>query len=482
MEHESLLRTMDGAIEARSEALATRLAELIGREARVGERENAALQRGDAHLLLDLVTALERRNGELRQANEKLVLATLAAEELREEAQRLNERQEEFLAMLAHELRNPLAPISAAVELIARQGNKAAPRSLEIIRRQVRHMVRLVDDLLDVSRVTHGKVVLQRRPMEVAGALRQAVETCNELITARRQRLTLTMPPPSPWVDADPVRLAQIFVNLLQNAAKYTQEGGEIDITLVAHDETAEVRIRDNGCGISAQALPHVFDLFTQDDRTLDRRQGGLGIGLTVVRRMVELHGGSVVAHSEGRQLGSEFVVSLPSIRSDGDAARLDSPTQTRDVAGTAGEADEADVVDSVAAVDATARPAASVLLVEDNLDTAQTLADLLRLSGHVVHHASDGASALEDFARLRPQVVLCDIGLPGMDGYDVAAAMRGLQHDPAPVLVALTGYGSRQDAERALTAGFDLHLAKPAEHGAVLRLVDAALHPRESP
>jgi len=450
---EATLRVMDQALQERVEALEARGAELLDREAKLGLREEQARLREDTMRLVDLAKAeLETQNGELRQANEKLVMATLVAQELREAAQLAHRRQEEFLAMLSHELRNPLAPIRNAVELLSRLNGKPVPSNvLGIVRRQVEHMVRLVDDLLDVSRVTQGKVTLQRRPTAVTEFVDQAVESCRALIAVRKQHLTLELPPVAIFVDGDPVRLAQIFNNLLQNAVKYTAEGGAIDIRAHSLGDRVEIQVRDDGMGISAEALPHVFDLFAQDERALDRAQGGLGIGLTVVQRMVELHGGAVFAHSDGRGMGSRFVVTLPCV--DG----MTKPDQTRAVAGLA--------------------PAlARVLLVEDNVDAAETLADLLRLSGHEVDIAFDGTSGLDLFESIKPQVVLCDIGLPGIDGYEVVRRMRKSRHDPRPALIAVTGYGSSQDATRALDAGFDHHVVKPIDPEAILRLIDSAL------
>ena len=414
------------------------------------DRKDAALLRENA---AEAQAKVEARNSELRQANEHLVIATLAAKELTEAADLAHRRQDEFLAMLAHELRNPLAPIRSAVALLARMNSTEPmlPLIREVIQRQVGHMARLLDDLLDVSRMTSGKVTLQRRPTAVGEFVDQAVETCRALIDARHQLLTLDMPATPPFVDGDPVRLAQIVGNLLHNAAKYTQEGGTIALSARRQGETVVIRVSDNGIGISAEALPHIFDLFTQDERSLSRSQGGLGIGLTVVRSMVELHAGTVEARSGGLGRGSVFIVTLPRLEHAVEAA-------------------------STFASAAPAPTRARILLIDDNVDAGVILAMLLRLSGHEVAVALDGPRALEAFAEVRPQIVLCDIGLPGMDGYAVAARMRERGPGSMPVMIALTGYGGLKDRERALAAGFDHHLVKPADPEALLRLIDSAM------
>ena len=442
--------------DAAEKAPAGREGAATGREDAALLRENAAgLREGVQSIVAAAQAEVEARNSELRQANEHLVIATLAAKELTEAADLAHRRQDEFLAMLAHELRNPLAPIRSAVALLARMNSTEPmlPLIREVIQRQVGHMARLLDDLLDVSRVTSGKVTLQRRRTAVGEFVDQAVETCRALIDARHQLLTLDMPATPPFVDGDPVRLAQIVGNLLHNAAKYTQEGGTIALSARRQGETVVIRVSDNGIGISAEAMPHIFDLFTQDERSLSRSQGGLGIGLTVVRSMVELHAGTVEARSGGLGQGSTFTVTLPRLEHAVEAASTfasaaPAPTPTR----------------------------ARILLIDDNVDAGVILAMLLRLSGHEVAVALDGPSALEAFADVRPQIVLCDIGLPGMDGYAVAARMRERGRGSMPVMIALTGYGGLKDRERALAAGFDHHLVKPADPEALLRLIDSAM------
>ena len=434
----------------------------------LGERETAVRQReqvasdwaGDAHVREeaqrvegDRSAALDTQNSELRDANEHLILATIEAQELREAAQTARRRQDEFLAMLAHELRNPLGPIRNAVEVLARLDGRPVPRPvLDIIRRQVQQMARLLDDLLDVSRVTQGKVTLQRRPTELSEFINQAVEATSALVKDRSQQLTLDLPAVPLHVNGDEVRLAQVFSNLLHNASKYTQVGGAITLRAERMGESVVIRVIDNGMGISAQALPHVFELFSQDERALSRNQGGLGIGLTVVRSMVELHQGSVEVFSDGSAQGSEFVVTLPRLDHRGEA----------EIAPRAGGL--------------LAPTPARILLIEDNVDAGESLAELLRLSGHEVAIALDGLAGLELFDRFNPHVVLCDIGLPGPDGYEVALRMRQRQPTLRPLMVALTGYGNENDRQRGVVAGYDHHVVKPANPELLLRIIDSAM------
>ena len=413
----------------------------------LGERASALEARASA------LDALQAHNDELLGVNERLVIATLAAQELRDEAQAAQRRQDEFLAMLAHELRNPLAPIRSAVELLDRLDGQPIPKKLlQVVRRQVEQMARLLDDLLDASRVTHGKVILRRRATAVTDFVQQAIETCADAVAVKHQRLRLDLQSAPLFIDGDPLRLTQIMSNLLQNAVKYTQDGGDIAISVRQQGNVAVIRVRDNGIGISPEALPIVFDLFAQDSRTLSRAQGGLGIGLTVVSRMVELHGGTVEALSGGRDQGSEFIVTLPCIE------RTPAPDP---------------VVEIVA--DPAPGPA-RILVVEDNVDAGDILVELLRMSGHDVTLARDGESGLEEFDRTRPQIVLCDIGLPGIDGYEVAARMRARGLVQRPSIIAVTGYGSEKASEKAVDAGFDEYMIKPVDPNALLRLVDATL------
>jgi diguanylate cyclase (GGDEF)-like protein len=441
---------------------------LYRQEDALGERETAVRQReqvasdwaGDAQVREEALrvegdrsAAVDTQNSELRDANEHLVLATIEAQELREAAQTARRRQDEFLAMLAHELRNPLGPIRNAVEVLARLDGRPVPQPvLDVIRRQVQQMARLLDDLLDVSRVTQGKVTLQRRPTELSEFINQAVEATSALVKERGQQLMLELPAVPLHVDGDEVRLAQVFSNLLHNASKYTQVGGAITLRAERKGESVVIRVIDNGMGISVQALPHVFELFSQDERALARNQGGLGIGLTVVRSMVELHQGSVEVFSDGSAQGSEFVVTLPRLEHRGEAEMEPS------------------------AVGLLAPTPARILLIEDNVDAGESLAELLRLSGHEVVIARDGLAGLALFDRFNPHVVLCDIGLPGPDGYEVALRMRERRPTLRPVMVALTGYGNENDRQRGVAAGFDHHVVKPANPELLLRIIDSAM------
>jgi len=450
------------SFEEREKALRQGEAVLCERMAALAKREAAAAAWVDSASARDeeqragaaAKTELDTQNNELRQANEQLILATLEAQELRDEAVAARRRQDEFLAMLAHELRNPLGPIRNSVEILVRlPETQPAPRPvLAIIRRQVEHMARLLDDLLDVSRLTQGQVVLQRGPTEVSEIIRHAVETTSESISGRHQDLQLELPVEPLYVDGDAVRLTQVLANLLQNASKYTHDGGVIRVRATAHRSSVAICVIDNGAGITANVLPHVFDLFVQDERTTARSHGGLGIGLTIVRRMVELHGGTVAARSDGPGQGSEFIVTLPRI-----------PPEK--------------VAESTPLVVAGLAPVSvRVLVIEDNVDAGQILAMLLRWSGHQVEVALDGRTGLEFFDQFLPEVVLCDIGLPDMDGYEVAIRMRERRPSRLPTMIALTGYGSSRDHERSIAAGFEHHLVKPVNPDALLRLIESAM------
>ncbi len=378
---------------------------------------------------------------------------------LQERAARLAEadrRKDEFLAMLAHELRNPLAPVRNALHILGLPGVEAAAaaQAREMVQRQVQNMVRLVDDLLDVSRITRGKIRLRAEPVDLAVVVGRAVESARPLIDANRHTLTVSLPDEPLPLTADPTRLEQVFANLLNNAAKYTERGGAIRLEAERQGGEVVVRVRDTGFGIPPQVLPHVFDLFTQADRTLDRAQGGLGIGLTLVKRLVEMHRGSVAAHSEGAGKGSEFVVRLPL------AARAVGREGSR------------------GREPAAAAPAGPghcrVLVVDDNKDAADSLAMLLRVWGHEVRTSHDGQSALKAARSYRPDIVLLDIGLPGLDGYEVAAELRKEFGEGEMLLVALTGYGQDEDRSRSARAGFNQHWVKPVDPEALQALLAA--------
>jgi len=454
-----ILDERESALERREHALRERETALHQREQVASEWAGGAQVREQAQSAgAERNAAVESQFDDLRQANEHLVLATLEAQELREAALVAGQRQDEFLAMLAHELRNPLGPIRNAVEVMARlDAAQPIPRPiLDIVRRQVQQMARLLDDLLDVSRITQGKVTLQRRPTDVSDFINQAVETSSGLFKERRQQFTLELPATPIYVDGDTDRLTQVFSNLLQNASKYTQVGGSITLRAQQMGESVVIHVIDNGVGISAKALPHVFELFTQDQRTIARSQGGLGIGLTVVRRMVELHGGSVAVSSGGRGQGSEFVVTLP---------RLEHSPGSASVSRAVGQ---------------TAPVPARVEVIEDNVDAGEALAEWLLQSGHEVELALDGQAGLDLFDRFHPHVVLCDIGLPALDGYEVAVEMRNRRPTHGPVLVALTGYGSAEDRQRSFKAGFAHHVVKPPNPEVLLQIIDSAMRDQE--
>lgn len=392
---------------------------------------------------------------DLALADELARRASIALDntQLYRRVQRADTAKNEFLAMLSHELRNPLGAISNALELIRLRGrvDPTLQRTLDVVERQSNHMAHLVDDLLDVSRITQGKIELRMETVDLAKVIEQAVQANQPLMDSRGHVVTVQLPSESVWLRADPVRLAQVISNLLGNAAKYTEPGGNISVTGQCDGDDAAIRVRDSGVGIPSDMLNNVFDLFTQGDRAADRAQGGLGIGLTVVKNLVALHGGTVQACSEGLGRGSEFVVTLPALpRSSGQIPP--SMAESRELAGHSGQ---------------------RILLVEDNLDAARTLAEILETWGNTVRLAHDGLSALEMARHGDADVVLMDIGLPGMDGYEVARNLREGGLLPSAVLVALTGYGQEEDHRRSREAGFQHHLVKPVDFntlGALLK------------
>ena len=369
------------------------------------------------------------------------------------------ERQmNEFLAMLGHELRNPLAPIRNAVAMM--RGDELSSSQLDwardVIARQITHLARLVDDLLDVSRITSGKISLRKESLPLHHAVLGAIEASRPLIEARKHTLETVLPDVPIHVKGDFTRLSQIVMNLLNNAAKYTPEGGHIRLAVEKSDGEAVVRVRDTGIGIPADLLPKVFDLFAQGDRSLDRSEGGLGIGLTLVRQLVQMHGGSVEAHSEGPGRGAEFVVRLPL------HTPLPVPSSS---AGSPAQNEESSPPWS----------ARRVLVVDDNVDSVESMEVLLQIWGHEVRTAHDGPAALAVAADYRPDIVLLDIGLPGMSGYEVAQRLREIPGLAKTVLVAVTGYGQESDRRRTREAGFNRHLVKPVEPGHLQEILAAA-------
>ena len=371
--------------------------------------------------------------------------------EIEAQLQASNRRKDEFLAMLSHELRNPLAPIRTAIEVI-RQVAPDEPKlnwAMDISRRQVNQLTRLVEDLLDVARINQGKITLRLESLDLRAVIEHAVETVQPFAKLRRHQLTKSVPDLPVMLRGDFARLSQVIANLLNNAAKYTEESGVIDIALaVTSSGKAEITVTDNGIGIDAELLPNVFELFEQGKRSLDRSQGGLGVGLTLVRRLVEMHHGEVEVTSAGIGSGSQFRVTLPCL-----AGVSDRPAPT-------------------ASAEPVTRLACRILVVDDNDDAAQATAVLLELAGHEVKAVADGHDALASAPIFAPHVVLLDIGLPGIDGYAVARQLRAIDEMRSSCLIALTGYGQPADRERANEAGFDHHLTKPADPDELLRVI----------
>ena len=396
---------------------------------------------------------LHRKTRQLERLNRDLELRVM---DRTAELQEASRRKDEFLAVLAHELRNPLAAIRLAAQLV---GSTELPadqiaRSAAVIQRQVAHLVRLIDDLVDVSRITRGLISLRREWVPMSDVVAQAIEASRPLIDARHHTLTVRVPEVSLIVEGDAARLSQVLANLLNNAAKFTSPGGRIEVEVAQDGADATISVRDNGVGIAPDLLPNVFELFTQFDRSLDRTATGLGIGLALVRRLVEMHGGSVSAHSEGAGKGTELVVRLPL------------------VAGTVIEASE----DQAAAGRLPEIAPRRILVVDDNHDAAETLAAMLRVSGHQVETAGDGLQALTLAPAFAPDVVLLDLGMPNLNGYETAKRIRAEPWGRQVPLIAITGWGQPDDRQRTVEAGFNAHLVKPVDRLELLNSLDAAL------
>jgi signal transduction histidine kinase len=367
-----------------------------------------------------------------------------------QEREQADRRKDEFLATLAHELRNPLAPIRNAVSLLRLSGGDGKSAQVwEMMDRQVSHMVRLVDDLMEVSRITRGKIRLQKAPLDLADAVATAVETSRPLVEAARHSLSVSLSPEPLKVEGDPMRLAQVLANLINNAVKYTDPGGRIAVDVRREDASAVITVSDNGVGIAPAALPNVFDMFVQADARDSRAQTGLGIGLTLVKSLVEMHGGTVAARSAGRGLGSEFEVRLPLAGAEaGSTARAEA------------------LAPEVHGVP-------RVLVVDDNQDAADSLGALLEVLGAHVRVAHDGPGALQAVSEFHPEAVFLDIGMPGMSGYEVAHRIRARGNGSRnTLLVALTGWGQENDRKRTSEAGFQHHLVKPADVGTLQALL----------
>jgi signal transduction histidine kinase len=375
----------------------------------------------------------------IRDVTERVALEEELKVRLAELAQ-ADQRKDEFLAMLGHELRNPLSAVLDAI-VTAQLDEDRRERALSIARRQTDQLAGLVDDLLDVGRITQGKIALKKEPVLVGSIVQQAVEEAHFLVEPGQHRLSVMVSSlaENVEIEADPARLRQVVTNLIHNAAKFTPPGGRIDVLADRNDNEVIFRVRDSGIGISPDLLPHIFDLFTQAQRSLDRAHGGLGIGLTLVKRLVEMHGGYVRANSAGLGTGSEFEVHLPIAAMT--RARSSASNGKSRVAGRL-----------------------RVLVVEDNHDAAEALMMLLEMFGHEVAVASEGSKALEAVRNSAFDIALVDIGLPGIDGYEVARRIRLIPSAKAMLLVALTGYGQDSDKQRALSAGFDEHLTKPVK------------------
>jgi PAS domain S-box-containing protein len=380
-------------------------------------------------------------NGEV----EAVAGTTRDVTERKDQAEQLREadrRKDDFLATLAHELRNPLAPLRTGLQVMKLAGNaEAAEQARSMMERQLGQMVHLIDDLLDVSRISRGKIELRKGRLDLACVVQSAVEGCQPLIEASGHRLTVTLPPQPIYLDGDATRLAQVLSNLLTNAAKYTDRGGHIQLTAQQQGRDVVVTVRDSGIGIAAEHLPRLFEMFSQVVPALERSQGGLGIGLSLVKGLVEMHGGKVKARSEGLGKGSAFIVRLPVLNES-----LTPQTQQP------GSSEEA-----------ATRPRRRILVADDNRDAAESLAIFLRLAGHEVHAVHDGQEAVAAAGWFRPEVALLDIGMPRLNGYETCCHIRQ-EWGNRIVLVAITGWGQEEDKQRALEAGFDHHLTKPVD------------------
>ena len=376
----------------------------------------------------------------LREANENLVVTSLRAQDLQDQAEAAVQRQTEFLSMLAHELRNPLAPISMAADLLGKisSAHPQLPRIQQIISRQVSHMKHLLDDLLDASRVSSGKITLKKSQLLLADMVQSAAEISQPVLNSHNQELMIDLPQQPVVIDGDATRLSQVFSNLLINASKYSPPGKSISVSARhSADGKVAVSIKDQGVGIEPEVQSYIFDLFTQAPRTLDRSEGGLGIGLSMVRTLVELHGGSVQVHSDGLGHGSEFTVVLPLVA-------------------------KPDLLEADRAVPALPARSCRILIIEDNVDANETLNFCLSFEGHKVASAFDGPTGLAMAKKGNFDVVMCDIGLPGMDGYEVLRQLKPSDVQPVPYCIAMTGYDSLDHRDHAKNAGFDSYLVKP--------------------
>ena len=395
--------------------------------------------------------ALERLNAELEERVAERTSALAATTAALQEADR---RKDEFLAMLAHELRNPLAPIRTAVQLLRLKelGSQQRSRAQDVIERQVEHLVTLIDDLLDVSRITRGMITLQREPVLVGAIVARAVETARPPIDAQRHELTLDLPDELIAVNGDKTRLIQVLANILHNASKFMEPGGRIHLKVAREGSQVAISVSDTGIGIPQELVPKIFDLFTQVHSKTDRGQGGLGIGLALVRRLTELHGGTVTARSGGPGAGTEFTIRLPALASEKVARSQANPAEAMPVL-----------------------EPRRILVADDNYDAAESLALQLQLAGHEVRSVHDGVEALAAAENFQPHVVVLDLGMPRMDGYETARTMRLRSWGKDATLIALTGWGQPQDRQRTADAGFDAHLVKPVSESLLFQTLASA-------
>lgn len=394
----------------------------------------------------------------LLEANQNLVISFVRAQELQANAEAANQRQNEFLSMLAHELRNPLAPIVMAAEMLREilSAHPQLPRIYDVVSRQATHMTQLIDSLMEASRVSTGKITLHKRPLLLSEVIEHAVGISQPFIDGRKQQLIVNLPTEPVVIEGDLVRLAQVFSNLLINATKFSPEHDHITISARFLTDTVSVSVKDHGVGIAPETASFIFDLFTQGPRTLDRSQGGLGIGLSLVRMLTEMHGGTASVHSDGEGLGSEFIVTLP-------LSNQEMPVSSTPV---------------LAAAMVSPR---RILIIEDNQDINETLNFCLSTNGHTVSSAFDGPTGLSIARKNHPDIIFCDIGLPGMDGYEVVRQLRMQCYEPAPVCIAMTGYDQPEYRNRGIEAGFDRYLIKPVSIDALTQLI-ADLCPLQAP
>jgi PAS domain S-box-containing protein len=416
------------------------------------------IERPDGQRLTALAHASPIHNELGRLIGAVNVLVDISDRKRSEDALKEADRSKnEFLATLAHELRNPLAPIRAAVKIlqIRLSANPESQSALEVIERQTKQMTRLIDDLLDVARITSNKLELRREQIELRDVLDSAIETSRPLIEQRGHKLSVRAPSAPTYIDGDPVRLAQVISNLLNNAAKYTERGGRIWLTATRKGNEAVIKVRDTGIGIPAEVLPQIFQMFTQADRSIHGSAGGLGIGLTLVKRLIEMHGGTITAQSDGPGKGSEFIMRVPT------AAVADSSLPEIRTEGAEEGATE------------TPKPI-RILVVDDNEDSADSLGLLLKLLGNEVRIAHDGLAAVNMANEFEPRVVLLDIGLPTLNGFEAAEKIRQQPWAKQAVMIAVTGWGEAVDRQRSKKAGFDHHLVKPVDPDVLTRLLQS--------